>query len=393
MKTELMVDCQISGGMAEALIDAYFDKVEPAPKFWISKSRLGRILSKEIDWPHVYTTDQSEHFECVPLFISAPTPAPAPQLQGYETRKNLVETDHAEDQTDHQRHSGFRSSPASVAAYGSSGLSPDGINQHSTELDPPPCAQMMGAAVEEYLLIHAAEGDAERLGRRSAIRGLMVRLGKYHELCAALNVASPMSPTAYNGCTCSCHRGSGKMHIVACCSPSPETKAEDLSPEETAIATCEACGKHIQEGEPYLWGPETDFCGECAPTYQALIDEPEGFVNADGEPLTPEQCRAWFDEHIAAGGKATDSMATVDRTPVTLPQEHVTGPQRIETAPVEGFFLAETRDGDWIKAEHYDNPFGDKNTVISRRTGKWWSPARWMPLPEKQSDTEWEDNK
>ncbi|AYC99986.1 hypothetical protein [Neorhizobium sp. NCHU2750] len=109
------------------------------------------------------------------------------------------------------------------------------------------------------------------------------------------------------------------------CDPARQTKAEDLSPEETAIATCEACGKHIQEGEPYLWGPETDLCGECAPTYQALIDEPEGFVNADGEPLTPEQCSAWFDEHIAGGGKATDSIATVDRTPVAPPQEPTEG--------------------------------------------------------------------
>lgn len=98
---------------------------------------------------------------------------------------------------------------------------------------------------------------------------------------------------------------------------------DDLSPEETAIATCEACGKHIQEGEPYLWGPETNLCGECAPTYKALIDELEGFVNADGEQLTAEQCRAWYEEHIAAGGKPTDSMATVDRSPVSLPDPRV----------------------------------------------------------------------
>lgn len=82
MKTELMVDLQITGDMAETLIDEYFGKGEPAPTFWISKSRLDRILSKEIDWPHVYTVDQSKHFECVPLFISAKTPAPAPQMEG-----------------------------------------------------------------------------------------------------------------------------------------------------------------------------------------------------------------------------------------------------------------------------------------------------------------------
>jgi len=85
-------------------------------------------------------------------------------------------------------------------------------------------------------------------------------------------------------------------------------------------------------------------------------------------------------------------------TPAMTQQEKtnpapVTQTTGIETAPAEGLFLAETRDGDWIKDERYDNPFGDKNTVISRRTGKWWSPARWMPLPEKQNDTAWEDDK
>lgn len=89
---------------------------------------------------------------------------------------------------------------------------------------PSPEVHVVGAAVEEYLLIHAVEGDAERLGRHSAIRGLMVRLGKYSEFCTALNAAAPISPPAYNGCACSCHRGSGKMHIVACCSPSPQTR-------------------------------------------------------------------------------------------------------------------------------------------------------------------------
>jgi len=82
MKTELMVDCQITSGMAETLIDEYFGKRENAPAFWIARSRLEKVLSGEIGWPHVYTTDQSEHFECVPLFISADTPAPAPQTEG-----------------------------------------------------------------------------------------------------------------------------------------------------------------------------------------------------------------------------------------------------------------------------------------------------------------------
>lgn len=100
---------------------------------------------------------------------------------------------------------------------------------------------------------------------------------------------------------------------------------KELSPEDTAIATCEACGKHIQEGEPYLWGPETSLCSDWAPTYQALLDDPEGFVTADGDPLTPEQCRAWYDKHIAAGGKATDSMGKVERPSSTPAPEHQAG--------------------------------------------------------------------
>lgn len=53
---------------------------------------------------------------------------------------------------------------------------------------------VMKAAVEEYLLTHAAEGDDQRLGRHSAIRGLMVRLNRYPEFCAALATAAEGKP-------------------------------------------------------------------------------------------------------------------------------------------------------------------------------------------------------
>ena len=59
--------------------------------------------------------------------------------------------------------------------------------------------------------------------------------------------------------------------------------------------------------------------------------------------------------------------------------------QPIETAPTEGKFLAEAKTGDWIVVERYDNPHGFKNTVIDNRNGKWWVPARWMPLPPAPS--------
>lgn len=56
----------------------------------------------------------------------------------------------------------------------------------------------------------------------------------------------------------------------------------------------------------------------------------------------------------------------------------------IDSAPSGVEFLAEDRNGDWVKVERYDNPFGFKNTVINNRTGKWWSPERWMPTPTSQ---------
>lgn len=91
-----------------------------------------------------------------------------------------------------------------------------------------------------------------------------------------------------------------------------EIERLDRAAEDTAIATCEACGHAIQEGEAYLPSPATPLCAECAPTFQALIDEPEGFVDDDGEPLSKEDAKLAFDAYIAAGGKPTDSMARVD---------------------------------------------------------------------------------
>lgn len=81
------------------------------------------------------------------------------------------------------------------------------------------------------------------------------------------------------------------------------------SPDDGLLCTC--CGKPVLKGERYMREVESALCYNCAPTFQHLIDEPDGgFVDADENPLSPEQCRAWFDQHIAAGGKPTDSMAT-----------------------------------------------------------------------------------
>lgn len=76
------------------------------------------------------------------------------------------------------------------------------------------------------------------------------------------------------------------------------------------VATCESCVQPIFVGDRMLGG-ETPLCGECAPTYEELLTSPEGFVDAEGDPLTAEAARDWYDQHIAAGGKPDDSMAEV----------------------------------------------------------------------------------
>ena len=81
--------------------------------------------------------------------------------------------------------------------------------------------------------------------------------------------------------------------------------------ERFAESECEACGKIIWTGDLYLPGP-TPLCHGCAPKYRDLLTEPESFCDPDEMPATPEQCRAWYDAHIAAGGSPDDSMATTE---------------------------------------------------------------------------------
>jgi hypothetical protein len=52
--------------------------------------------------------------------------------------------------------------------------------------------------------------DKEWFEKRAAAEG---------DLEIGAGLRSP--PPAYNGCVCSCHRGSGIIHFVACCYPSP----------------------------------------------------------------------------------------------------------------------------------------------------------------------------
>ncbi|MCA1490128.1 hypothetical protein I6F11_04240 [Ensifer sp. NBAIM29] len=75
---------------------------------------------------------------------------------------------------------------------------------------------------------------------------------------------------------------------------------------------CDGCEAPIFQDDAYSGGYSI-LCEECSPTYQELIEDHEAFVDGDGKPATPEQCREWFDAHIAAGGSPTDSMARVAR--------------------------------------------------------------------------------
>lgn len=78
------------------------------------------------------------------------------------------------------------------------------------------------------------------------------------------------------------------------------------------LGACLGCGKRMHAGDHYYPDVSGDvMCAACAPTYQELINAPEGFVDLETEePSNPEDLRAAFDAHIAAGGKATDSLAT-----------------------------------------------------------------------------------
>lgn len=84
-------------------------------------------------------------------------------------------------------------------------------------------------------------------------------------------------------------------------------KIEERTGELRCI--CEACGEPVFEGEP-MTGGDTPLCGACAPTYADMLEAPEYFENANGEPMSAAEARALYEAHIAAGGKPTDSMAT-----------------------------------------------------------------------------------
>lgn len=56
------------------------------------------------------------------------------------------------------------------------------------------------------------------------------------------------------------------------------------------------------------------------------------------------------------------------------------GPRPIETAPIEGEFLAENKHGDWLVVRRFNHPNRGRHCVINGRMGIWWLATRWRPL-------------
>lgn len=77
------------------------------------------------------------------------------------------------------------------------------------------------------------------------------------------------------------------------------------------MLTCLACSRSIPDDAPTYADVSGCLCAGCAPSFCELLDPANGsFVDLDSEePLTMDERRAIYDAHIAAGGKATDSMA------------------------------------------------------------------------------------
>ncbi|KEA07179.1 hypothetical protein [Rhizobium rhizogenes] len=60
-------------------------------------------------------------------------------------------------------------------------------------------------------------------------------------------------PPAYDNCTCDCHSGSGKLHIVACCNPPKEDNGHlwhERVFSSMQLKCCMMCGFIKNEDQP-----------------------------------------------------------------------------------------------------------------------------------------------
>lgn len=95
---------------------------------------------------------------------------------------------------------------------------------------------------------------------------------------------------------------------------------------------CIACGRVFGFDEPYYPDANGWLCGNCAPTYAELLEDPVYFQDEQGKPMTIEARQALFDAHIAGGGSPTDSMASVS-APATPPADPAPLPPEAPTSP------------------------------------------------------------
>ncbi|WP_336799555.1 hypothetical protein [Kaistia sp. MMO-174] len=74
---------------------------------------------------------------------------------------------------------------------------------------------------------------------------------------------------------------------------------------------CAGCHRPLDIGDRYYPGICCTLGVCCAPTFDALLQEPTSFVERDDDtmPLSREKRQAMLDEHLATGGCMTDSMA------------------------------------------------------------------------------------
>ena len=80
--------------------------------------------------------------------------------------------------------------------------------------------------------------------------------------------------------------------------------------EYREVQSCEGCSDPIFEGDKTAQESDGVLCENCAPTYEEILKSPSYFLNADEEPMSGEETKAFCDAHIAAGGVLTDSTAT-----------------------------------------------------------------------------------
>jgi len=56
--------------------------------------------------------------------------------------------------------------------------------------------------------------------------------------------------------------------------------------------------------------------------------------------------------------------------------------QPIYTAPKDGTEVLTLRSSGYVaQGRWYNNPFGNLDTVIDNRSGRWWTATHWMPMP------------